>query len=313
MVYENFEQLIESRIAHGKKKKTVALVCADEDHALAAVMEAGKKGIVKPLLIAEEEKLKPVLEPYKDYCDYEIIPVGSEDEALQAMVDAVSSGRADAIMKGLIQTGDLMRAVVSSKSGLRTGSLMSGMVVVKIPTYHKLLCVTDPGLVTYPDVEQKKQMINNAVGTLLKMGFDEPKVAVLAAVDRVNPKMPESLDGLALKELNSKGEIPGCIVEGPISYDLAVHKESAEIKGYESPVAGDADVLLCHNIAVANSLVKSLVFSAGGTAGAVVVGAKVPIVLPSRAASTEEKFHSLVLAASLDQDQDGDQASEGEG
>ncbi len=299
MIYKNFKQLIESRIAHAEKK-TVALVCAEEDHALGAIMEAGRDGIVKPLLIANPEKLKPVLEPYKDYCEYELIPVADEAEALNAMVEVVKSGRATAIMKGLLQTADLMRKVVSAESGLRTGSLMSGVLVVEVPTYHKLLCLTDAGLVTYPDVDQKQQMIVNAAAMMRKMGFDEPKVAVLAAVDHVNPKMPETLDGAELKARNERGEITGCVVEGPISYDLAISKESAEIKGYESPVAGDADILLCHNIAVANSLAKCLVLSAGGTAGAIVVGAKVPIVLPSRSSSMEEKYHSLVLAASLE-------------
>ncbi len=298
MIYENFEQLIESRIKQAVKKN-VALVCANEDHALGAIMEAGRDGIVKPILIAEVDKLEPVLEPYKDYCEYEIIPVADETEALKVMVELVQSGKANAIMKGLLQTADLMRAVVSSANGLRTGALMSGMVVVKVPSYHKLLCVTDPGLVTYPDLEQKKQMIENAVKTMKQMGFDNPKVACLAAVDHLNPKMPEAVDGAALKDMYESGDITGCIIEGPISYDLAIDSEAAAIKGYESPVAGDADILLCHNIAVANTLVKSLTFSCGGTAGAIVVGAKVPVVLPSRASSQEEKYHSLVLAASL--------------
>lgn len=298
MVYKDFKQLIDTNIANATKK-TIAVVCAEDDHSLGAVMEAGRDGIAKPLLIAREDKLKPLLKPYEDYCDYEILPVANEGEALQAMVDVVQSGRADAIMKGLIQTGDLLKTVVSSESGLRTGALMSHMLVVKLPTYHKLLCVTDAALVTYPDVVQKRQMIDNTVGTLARMGFDTPKVGVLAAVDHLNPKMPESVEAAELKELNQKGEISGCIVEGPISYDLTISKEAAEIKGYESPVAGDADVLVCHNIAVANTLAKSLTFSASAVGGGMVVGAKVPIILTSRSSSQEEKYHSLVLAASL--------------
>ena len=184
-------------------------------------------------------------------------------------------------MKGKIQTSDLLRAVVNKEKGLRTGSVMSHLVIHELPTYHKLLAVTDGGMMMYPNVDEKKQIIENAVNTLIAMGYDEPKVAVLAAVETVNPKMPESVDAGILKEMNQRGEIKNCMVEGPISYDLTMSKESAEIKGFNSPVTGDADILIVPNITAGNILGKALVYSAGAKMAGFIVGAKVPIVLTS--------------------------------
>lgn len=298
MVFTSFDQLIEEN-RKKQDQKTVAVVCAEDAHTLQAVMTAGKDGVAKPLLIGDETKIRELVKEYEGYCDYSIIPAGDNAEALKKTLEMVRSGQADAIMKGRIETAELMRMVVSQESGLRTGELMSHMLVVKIPNYHKLICMSDVALVTYPDVEQKKQIILNTVGVLKGIGFSDIKVAVLAAVDKVNPKMPESVDAAELKRMNQAGEIPDCIVEGPISYDLAIDPESSRIKGYQSPVAGDADMLLCPNITAGNILVKSLVFSGNAIAGGIVIGAKVPVILTSRASSTDEKYRSVVLAASV--------------
>jgi phosphate butyryltransferase len=154
-------------------------------------------------------------------------------------------------------------------------------------------------MMMYPDLGQKKEIIENAVRVLRALGYEQPKVAVLAAVEKVNPSMPESVDAAALKEMNQKGEIANCIVEGPVSYDCAVSKESAEAKGFVSAVAGDADILISPNIAAGNILGKCLLFSAGGKMAGFIVGAKVPVVLTSRGASSEEKYLSLVLSAAF--------------
>ena len=304
MIYKDFNQLIERNI-QGASKKNIAVVSAEDSHTLEAVMTAGKNGIANPILIGDEKKIIKELGNYKDYCDYRIVHAADTKEVLARTLELVHKGEADALMKGLIQTADLMNMVVSRESGLRTGSLMSHMLLLKIPNYHKLVCVTDAALVTYPDAEQKKQILLNTVETLKNMGLTDIKVAVLAAVDHVNPKMPESVDAAELKRLNQEGHFPGCIVEGPISYDLAMDKESSVIKNYSSPVAGDADVLLCPNITSANMLVKSLVFSCRSVAGGIVVGAKIPVILTSRSASTEEKYYSIVLASSLNKNQEG--------
>jgi len=240
-------------------------------------MSAGKDGIAHPILIGKRKKIEDELSDYKDYCDYTIIHAKDTAAALKITVDLVRKGETDAIMKELIQTADFMNMVVNKENNLRTGNLISHILILKIPTYHKLLAITDVAMGTYPDLEQKKQLLLNAVNTLKSMGFTDINAAVLAAVDHVNPKMPESVDAAELKKLYEAGEIPDCIVEGPMSYDLAVDKESCVIKGYKSPVAGDADILLCPNITAGNMLAKSLVFSAKSDAGTIIVGAKVPI------------------------------------
>ena len=162
---------------------------------------------------------------------------------------------------------------------------------------RQLLAVTDQGLNTYPDLEGKKALIQNAVKLLHSIGIEEPKVAVLAAVEKVNPKMPESVDGAELKKMNENGEITGCIVEGPISFDLAVKQGAAAIKGYESPVAGDADLLVVPDIACGNILVKCMTDYAGALTAGTILGAKVPVIVTSRSAEATDKYYSIALAA----------------
>jgi phosphate butyryltransferase len=221
-----------------------------------------------------------------------------DKDAAEKAVELVRDGKVDFIMKGKIQTADLLRAVVDKEKGLRTGKVISHMAFNEIPTYHKLIAISDGGMMMYPDLQQKKGIIENGVETLRSMGIENPKVAVVTAVENVNPKMPETVDAAELKKMNEMGEIKNCIVEGPISYDLIMDPESAVIKGYESPVAGDADLIIVSNITVGNILGKSLVYSAGSKMAGFIVGAKVPIVLTSRGATSEGKYLSLVLCAS---------------
>lgn len=297
MIFKNFKELIES-VQNSGSKKRVAVVAAQDEHTLQAVFRARKDNIVEPVLIGDKAKIKEVLEKLKESLDdAAIINVEGDTASAEKAVELIHENKADFIMKGKIQTADLLRAVVNKEKGLRTGSVMSHVVIHEIPTYHKLLAVTDGGMMMYPNVDEKKQIIENAVNTFRAMGYEEPKVAVLAAVENVNPKMPESVDAGMLKEMNQKGEIKNCIVEGPISYDLTMSKESAQIKGFESPVTGDADILIVPNITAGNILGKSLVYSAGAKMAGFIVGAKVPIVLTSRGSSAEEKYLSLVLSA----------------
>lgn len=298
MVFKNFEELIK-KVQNSGSKKIAAVVAAQDEHTLQAVFKARKDNIAEPLLIGNKSKIKEILSNLKeDLDDSSIIDVEDDASAAAKAVELVNSNKADFIMKGKIQTADLLKAVVNKEHGLRTGKVMSHFVINEIPNYHKLIVTTDGGMMMYPNVDEKKQIIENAVNTLIDMGYEKPKVAVLAAVEKVNPKMPESVDAGLLKEMNQKGEIKNCIVEGPISYDLTMSKESAEIKGYSSPVVGDADVLIVPNITAGNILGKALVFSAGGKMAGFIVGAKVPIVLTSRGSSAEEKYLSLVLSAS---------------
>jgi len=298
MVYKNFDALIE-KVKNFESVRKVVVICAHDSHTLEAVFKGVEEKIVSPILIGNKVKIKAILEEMQVAFEEALIyDIEDDIKAAELGVAMIREKKADFIMKGKINTADLMKAVVNKEKGLRTGSVMSVVAIHELPSYHKLLCVTDGGMMMYPNFDEKRQILENAVTTFHNMGYENPKVAVLAAVEAVNPKMPETLDADALKQMNLTGEISHCTVEGPISYDLTMSKESAAIKGFESDVCGDADILLAPSITVGNILSKALIYSAGAKMAGFIVGAKVPIVLTSRGATTEEKYLSLVLSAS---------------
>lgn len=299
MVYKSFAELIK-KVQDNEVKKRVAVVVAQDSHTLEAVFQAKEDNIVEPILVGDKIKIKEILRNLKvEFNDYHIIQAEGDKEAAEKAVELVNNNKVDFIMKGKIQTADLLRAVVDKEKGLRTDKIMSHIALHELPGYHKLLAMTDGGMIMYPELEDKKKIIENAVEVFKNMGYDCPKVAVLAAVEKVNPKMPETVDADALKKINQKGLLKDCIVEGPISYDLVMSKESAEIKGFESEMSEDADILVVPNITVGNILGKSLVYSAKAKMAGFIVGAKAPIVLTSRGSSAEEKYLSLVLCAAM--------------
>lgn len=299
MIYRNFDQLIELVRSNNKKKRTVAVVAAQDSHTLEAVSLAVKAEIVNPVLIGPKEQIKGHLAILDENpSDYTVIHTETAEEAAYTAAGLVQTGQADFLMKGLIQTSSLMRVLLSDKAGFRTGSLISHLGFVQIPNYHKLMGITDVALNIYPDLNQKQAILENAVATMSRMGFDTPNVAVLAASEDINPKIPETVDAAELKRLNQAGSLSGCVVEGPVSYDLAISKEAAAIKGIASKVCGEADLLVLPNLAAGNILYKALRYSAGARTAGMVIGGKVPIVLTSRAAEVDGKFLPLVLAAS---------------
>ncbi|WP_066892254.1 bifunctional enoyl-CoA hydratase/phosphate acetyltransferase [Clostridium nigeriense] len=298
MEIRNFNELIKM-VQRFDSKKKVAIVSAQDKHTLEAVFKAKKDNIIEPILIGDREKIIEILKDINESLDDLIIDVKSDVEAANKAVELINNKKADFIMKGKIQTADLLKAVVNKEHGLRTGKIMSHVVIHEIPNYYKLLAVSDGGMMMYPTLEEKKAIIENAVDVFLNLGYECPKVAVLAAVENVNPKMPEAVDAYELKNMNKMNVIKNCIVEGPISYDLTMSKESAEIKEYVSPVTGEADILIVPNITTGNILGKSLVYSSGAKMAGFVVGAKAPIVLTSRGSTAEEKYLSLVLSASV--------------
>ena len=218
-------------------------------------------------------------------------------DAAEFAVKLVKEGKADFLMKGKLDTAVILKAVVNKEHGLGQGRTMSHFTMFEVPTYHKILVPVDGGMVTYPTLEQKKDIIDNTVETLISMGYDCPKVGVLACVEKLNPKMPETVEAIELKEMNKRGEIKNCIVEGPISYDCAVSKEIADFKGFESPVAGDADILIAPNIHAGNIMGKMLAVTCKARMAGMIVGAKCPIVLTSRGSSADEKYMSIVVSA----------------
>jgi phosphate butyryltransferase len=228
--------------------------------------------------------------------DYNIVEAGSRGPGQKA-VDLVRSGDANFLMKGFIDSRDFLKPVVSHENGLNNGRTMSHLGVNKLPNYHKLIVNTDGGMVVYPTLEDKKQIIENAVSAFRAIGYEMPKVAVLSSVEKVNPKIVETVEAAKLEEMNKNGEITGCAVVGPLSYDVAMSAEIARHKGFDCPYCGDFDILVVPNINAGNILGKCWTVSAGALMAGIIVGAKVPIVLNSRGESAKEKFYSLALAA----------------
>jgi phosphotransacetylase len=280
------------------KKTIIAVVEAQDEHTLESVIKATNDGIMIPILIGNTKKINELLTHYgADPSEFNIVASSSVEESLQKAVERINSGAANAIMKGKLESGDFMKAIVKKENGLLKGGKLSLIGFYETPKYHKIFAVSDMGLNTYPDLEGKKVIIENAVRLLNALGYENPKVAVLSSIEKVNPKMPDAVDGDALKQMNLSGEITGCTIEGPISFDLSMSRDAARIKGYESPVAGDADLLIVPDIAAGNILVKCLTgFGDAQTAGTV-LGAKVPVILTSRSAETEDKYYSIALAA----------------
>ena len=263
-----------------------------------AVITAKRDGIIKPTLIGHEGEIKSILADFGEpEADYAIVQADSLEDAVDKAIEMVHTGRADLIVKGIIETGQLMKKLVNKETGICESGLVSAVGLFELPKYHKLIAISDMGINTYPDVNKKQSIIENAVGLLHSLGLEEPKVAALAAVERFNPKMPETVDAAELKRRNEAGELTGCIVEGPISLDLAVLRESAKTKGYESPVAGEADMLLVPDIVSGNLLVKALGIFGGAKSADVVLGCKVPIVFGSRGGPIAAKYNSIALAA----------------
>lgn len=298
MELKNFRELID-KVQKSDSKKRVAVAAAHDEHTLEAVFQAAKDKLVEPVLIGNKTEIAEILKKLNvEYDSDSIICTESDKEAAEKTVELINANKADFIMKGKLQTADLLKAVVDKEKGLRTGKVMSHVAILEVPAYHKLIAITDGGMMMYPNAEEKKQILENAVDVFLAMGYESPKAAVLAAVETVNPKMPEAVDADILKKMNQSGEIKNCIVEGPISVDLTFSRESAEIKGYSSSVTGEADILLVPNITAGNIMSKALIEMANATMAGMIVGAKVPIVLTSRGATSQEKYLSLVLSAS---------------
>lgn len=289
----NFQEL--KKLVLKRPKKIVAVSCANDWHTLEAVFKAHEDGLLDYILVGDEKKIREIAHEHgMDDFSGSIINCTDENEASEITVRLVRDGKADFLQKGLMQTKTILKAVLNKEYGIPTGNLMSNVALLEIPGYHKLVGVTDGGMVMYPTYEQKEGMIKNAVRMFNYMGYDKPKVAAICALEIVNPKMPETVDAANLKAACERGELGECYVEGPISTDIAFKKEAAKTKGFESPVAGDADIILVPNINAGNMMVKGMLLFGGAKMAGVVMGAKCPIALNSRSATFEEKYYALV-------------------
>ncbi|PAE43889.1 phosphate butyryltransferase [Bacillus sp. 7884-1] len=280
---------------------TVAVAVAEDEEVIEAVIEALNRNLANFILFGDKEKIKMIVNvknkgQQKSNKKLTIVHADSNEMAAELAVKAVSTKEATVLMKGNIPTSSLLKAVLNKEYGLRTGNILSHVAVFEVPDFDRFTIVTDAGMNIAPELEQKAQIIKNAAALARAIGIEYPKVAPLAAVEVVNPAMQATIDAAALSVMNKRGQITGCIVDGPLALDNAVSALAAEHKGIQSEVAGRADILLVPTIEVGNVLYKSLTYFAKAKVGAVIAGAKAPIVLTSRADSAESKLYSLALA-----------------
>ena len=293
---KNFEELFSQLKAVSTKKLAVAV--AQDEPVLEAVNLAKDRGVVDSILVGDKAKIEKIAKNIDmDLSKFEIIDEEDPQKATLKAMELVSTGQADMVMKGLIDTATFLRGVLNKEVGLRTGKLMSHVAVFEIDGIDRLILLTDAAFNTYPDIKAKAQIINNSVMVAKACGIEYPKVAPICAVEVVNTDMPATVDASLLSKMNDRGQIKGCIVDGPLALDNALSEEAAHHKGIKGEVAGKADILLFPNIEAANVMYKALTYTAKTRNGGILVGTSAPVILTSRADSCETKVNSIALAA----------------
>jgi len=285
-------------IAKQKPKKRVAVAAAEDINVLEAIYAAKANGICDPLLVGDSKKIRENAEKFNiDLTGTEIIEEKNPANASRICVKLIREEKAHIMMKGLVSTAEFLRAILDKENGLRCGNLLSHIGFFDPKRYHKLIAVTDAAQNVAPSLEDKISIINNAVNMFNNLGINRPKIAVLAAVEAVNYKMPACVDAALITMMNKRGQFKNAIIDGPLAFDVAISKEAAKHKGLESEVAGDPDLLLTPDIEAGNILYKSFTYIGGASVAAVILGATAPIVLTSRADTEKSKMMSLALAA----------------
>ncbi len=293
---KNFEDLLVK--VNEIPNKKVAVAVAQDEPVLEAIKLAKEKGIADAILVGDKKEIKKIAEKIgMDLSDYEIVNEENVTKASLEAIRLVSTGKADMVMKGLVDTATFLRSVLNKEVGLRTGKLMSHVSVFEIEGIDRLILLTDAAFNTYPDLKGKVQILNNAVGVAKACGIDIPKVAAVCAVEVVNQDMQATIDAALLAKMNDRGQIKGCIVDGPLALDNALSVEAANHKGITGEVAGKADIVLLPNIETANVMYKTLTYTAKTRNGGLLVGTSAPVILTSRADSFETKVNSIALAA----------------
>ncbi len=268
-----------------------------EETALAGALEAGAEKLITPILVGPVAKIREVAKKSGlDLGSTRIVDAPHSHAAAATAVEMVRKGEAELLMKGSLHTDELLGAVVARETGLRTGRRLSHVFVMDVPTYHKVLIVTDAAINIAPTLEDKVDICQNAIDFAVALGVKKPKVAILAAVETVNSKMPATIDAAALCKMADRRQITEGILDGPLAFDNAISKEAANIKGIESEVAGDPDILLVPDLESGNMLAKQLIFLANADSAGLVLGARVPIILTSRADSVRSRIASCAVA-----------------
>jgi phosphate acetyltransferase len=268
-----------------------------EATALAGAIEAGEKGLITPILVGPAGKIRDLAAKHDlDVRHLQIVDADHSHASAAAAVRLVREGQAEILMKGSLHTDELLSAVVAKETGLRTGRRVSHVFIMDVPTYHKVLIVTDAAINIAPTLEEKADICRNAIDLAISLAVKRPKVAILAAVETINSKMPATLDAAALCKMADRGQITGGVLDGPLAFDNAISAEAAAIKGITSEVAGDPDILLVPDLEAGNILAKQLSFLANADSAGLVLGARVPIILTSRADAVRARIASCAVA-----------------
>lgn len=297
MLLKNLDTFVE--IAKQKPKKKIAVAAAEDDLVLAAVAKAQKEGIAEPILVGNKEAIIKIANNIDFNLDgIEIIDEINPAESCRISVRLIRENKAQILMKGLVSSSDYLKAVLNKEFGLRKNQLLSHIGFFEIPAYHKVLALSDAAQNIAPTFEEKVTITDNAIDFFHRLGIANPKIAVVAAVETVNTKMPATIDAALLTVMNKRNQLKKCTLDGPLGFDIAISKEAAEHKGIISDVAGDPDMILVPEIETGNVLYKSFTKMAGASVAAIILGAACPIVLTSRADSDRSKYTSIALAAS---------------
>lgn len=293
--HDSFRKLIES--CHGRGPVVTAIVHPCDGPTLAGVREAAEAGLMVPVLVGPEAKIRAAAEATSvGLSKYRVVSTPHSHAAAAEAVSLVRRGQAQAIMQGSLPSDELLHEVMDAGTGLRTGRLMSHVFLLDVPSYSKILLLTDAAINTFPTLADKMEICQNAVRLAQAIGIAQPKIAILAAVETVSEKLPSTLDAAALCKMADRGQITGGIVDGPLAFDNAVSPEAARLKGITSQVAGDADILVVRDLEEGSLLVKQLAFFAGADAAGIVVGARVPIILTGRADGLRSRLASCAAA-----------------
>jgi phosphate acetyltransferase len=268
-----------------------------EETALAGAVDAGEQGLILPILVGPERKIREIAGAHGIRLgQIRIVDAPHSHAAAAKAVELVRQGEAELLMKGSLHTDEILGAVVAKDTGLRTGRRISHVFIMDVPSYHKVLVVTDAAINIAPTLEEKADICQNAIDLAVSLGLSAPKVAILAAVETVTSKMPTTVDAAALCKMADRRQITGGVLDGPLAFDNAISKDAARIKGIESPVAGDPDILLVPDLEAGNMLAKQLIFLAGADSAGLVLGARVPVILTSRADSVRSRIASCAVA-----------------
>lgn len=299
-MYRDFQALIQARLKQGAPPKRVLVAGAADTHALETVFLAQSSGYVFPLLIGNPDAIREKIAALGfSGRPYEIVPCAVEETPSAVAVRLIREGRGDFILKGNIETRELLKPVLHKETGLNTSGFITHFGLMQISGYHKLLAMSDSAVIPHPTLEEKRKIVSACMDALRKLGYERPVVGALCAVETVSDKMPETQDAKALQDMSNEGVFGDGVVAGPISFDLATSRESAQIKGYSSPYAGNVDMLLVPQMVTGNVMSKIWNAMPDNILAGCLIGADVPIVLTSRSASVSEKLHSILLCGML--------------